>query len=72
MDKPRLFEVWQSTDSHVRAIEVDADSSRLHSQRSFIVYTPNKIYVWCGKARTEQEQEVSFEVAKNMQVSRWY
>eukprot|EP01127_Copromyxa_protea_P017777 TRINITY_DN5465_c0_g1_i1.p1 TRINITY_DN5465_c0_g1~~TRINITY_DN5465_c0_g1_i1.p1 ORF type:complete len:878 (+),score=230.53 TRINITY_DN5465_c0_g1_i1:150-2636(+) len=67
-EKARLFEVWQGTDSHTRSIEVPCESSRLHSQRAFVLYTPSKIFVWCGKARTEQEQEVAFHVAKNMEI----
>eukprot|EP01126_Amoeba_proteus_P049270 TRINITY_DN5750_c0_g1_i2.p1 TRINITY_DN5750_c0_g1~~TRINITY_DN5750_c0_g1_i2.p1 ORF type:complete len:1043 (+),score=243.74 TRINITY_DN5750_c0_g1_i2:209-3337(+) len=66
VNKPRLFEVMQSTDGHVRAIEVDSVSSRLHSQRTFVLYTPNTIYVWYGISRTMDEQEKAVAIAENM------
>jgi len=65
VDKPRLFEVWQATDGHVRAIEVDCLPTKLQSHRVFVLYTPAATFVWCGKSRTEGEQSIGFAVAEN-------
>lgn len=64
--KKGLFEVIG--DEHVRVQEVEMHAKFLNTLHSYIVYTPDVIYVWHGRFSSEVERKAAVEYAGKLPI----
>ncbi|NWI33080.1 VILI protein, partial [Sula dactylatra] len=59
----RLFQVHGTNEYNTKAFEVPIRASSLNSNDVFVLKTPNRCYLWCGKGCSGDEREMGKSVA---------
>lgn len=54
-----------SFDNDPSFLQVDLRASALNSNDCFVLFTPQSVYIWCGKGSTGDEREMSKVVASS-------
>uniref|UniRef100_A0A665UI73 Macrophage-capping protein n=1 Tax=Echeneis naucrates TaxID=173247 RepID=A0A665UI73_ECHNA len=55
----RLFHIRQSSSRATRAVEVEATASNLNTNDTFVLKSPNALFVWRGVGASDEEMEAS-------------
>jgi hypothetical protein len=64
-----LYEVVQTfTGCHI--VQIQADSSRLNTNHSYILITPMEVFVWFGSASSQEERQTAIGVVEEEPVLR--
>ena len=70
-DGTRLFQVKGTNEFNTRAIQVPERAASLNSGDVFILETPSKVWLWCGKSCSGDEREAAKNISKSV-ASREY
>uniref|UniRef100_A0A665UIM7 Gelsolin-like n=1 Tax=Echeneis naucrates TaxID=173247 RepID=A0A665UIM7_ECHNA len=58
----RLFHIRQSSSRATRAVEVEATASNLNTNDTFVLKSPNALFVWRGVGASDEEMEAAKHV----------
>ncbi|CAF0804352.1 unnamed protein product [Adineta ricciae] len=62
-DDTYLLQVRGLSKFDTKAVQVDLRASALNSNDCFVLFSPQSVYIWCGKGSTGDEREMSKIVA---------
>ncbi|CAF1239030.1 unnamed protein product [Adineta steineri] len=60
-----LLQVRGLSKYDTKAVQVDLRATSLNSSDCFVLFTPQSVYIWCGKGSTGDEREMSKVVASS-------
>ena len=62
----KLFQIRGTNQFNTRAVQVAARGASLNSGDTFILTSPSKVWLWCGKGSTGDEREFAKSIARTI------